>query len=213
MLRRSGLLRRARNDTLFVLALVWLALLAACDRAPQLPRLAPSDVIVAFGDSLTYGTGASSETAYPAVLEKLSGRTVINAGVPGETTAEGLQRLPDVLSAHQPRLVLLCLGGNDMLRNQNHSAVEANLRQMIQTIRAAGAQVVLIGVPEPKLFSGIPPLYETLADEFNLPYEGEVFNDVLKNPKLKSDPIHANAAGYRMVAEHLMQLLQDSGAL
>ncbi len=201
------------HQAMFGLWLACVLLLTACDRAPQLPRLAPSDVIVAFGDSLTYGTGASSETAYPAVLEKLSGRTVINAGVPGETTAEGLQRLPGVLSEHQPRLVLLCLGGNDMLRNQKPNVTEANLRQMIQTIRAAGAQVVLIGVPEPKLFSGTADVYEKLADEFNLPFEGEIFNDVLKNPKLKSDPIHANAAGYRMVAEHLMQLLQDSGAL
>ena len=191
-----------------------IALLAACERPPQLPRLSPSDTIVAFGDSLTHGTGADSEqNAYPAVLATISGRTVINAGVPGETTAEGLQRLPEVLAAHQPKLVLLCLGGNDMLRNQNLDATEANLRQMIQTIRTSGAHVLLIGVPEPKLFSGTADMYEKLADEFDLPFEGEILNDVLKNPRLKSDPIHANAEGYRKVAERLAELLKEAGAL
>lgn len=195
------------------LAGLLLALLTACDRPPQLPRLNDSDIIVAFGDSLTHGTGASMETAYPAVLSRLTNRTVINAGVPGETTSEGLERLPDILEEHQPKLVMLCLGGNDMLRRQNNGQTESNLRAMIQSIRAKGANVVLIGVPEPKLFSGPPELYERLAEEFGLPYEGEIFNEVLKDNSLKSDPIHANAAGYKVVAERLAELLKETGAL
>lgn len=194
-------------------AVLFVALLAACDRPPQLPRLNDGDTIVAFGDSLTHGTGTSLEQAYPAVLSSLIQRTVVNAGVPGETTSEGLERLPDILEEHQPKLVLLCLGGNDMLRRQNNGQTESNLRAMIQSIRAKGANVVLIGVPEPKLFSGPPELYEKLADEFSLPYEGEIFNDVLKDNSLKSDPIHANAAGYKVVAERLAELLKETGAL
>jgi len=211
--RNAGLLRPAHNEVLFLLALACLYLLAACDRPPQLPRLNDGDTIVAFGDSLTHGTGTSLEQAYPAVLSSLIKRTVVNAGVPGETTSEGLERLPDILEEHQPKLVLLCLGGNDMLRRQNNGQTESNLRAMIQSIRAKGANVVLIGVPEPKLFSGPPELYEKLADEFGLPYEGEIFNDVLKDNSLKSDPIHANAAGYKVVAERLAELLKETGAL
>ena len=79
-------------------------------------------------------------TAYPAVLATLTGRAVVNAGVPGDTTATGLARLPAVLDEHQPRLVLLCLGGNDMLRKQSESATENNLRLLVQTIRASGAE-------------------------------------------------------------------------
>lgn len=197
----------------------WLALvlalfaLAACGRDPQLPRLSNGDVILAFGDSLTHGTGASRDTAYPAVLASLTGRTVINAGVPGDTTASALQRLPAVLAEHQPRLVLLCLGGNDMLRRHDGNNTESNLRRMIETIRASGAGVVLIGVPQPALFSGPPAFYEKLADEFDLPYEGEIFDEVLKTPSLKSDPIHANAEGYKLVAERLAELLKDAGAM
>ncbi len=196
------------------LLLIWLAFaLAACERPPQLPRLNNGDVILAFGDSLTHGTGATRDSAYPAVLSQLTGHTVVNAGVPGETTSDGLARLPGVLSEVRPRIVLLCLGGNDMLRRQDVNNTEANLRRMIQAIRASGAGVVLIGVPEPKLFSGPPDFYEKLADEFGLPYEGEIFDEVLKTPRLKADPIHANAEGYKIVAERLAELLKKSGAV
>ncbi|MCA1924895.1 MAG: arylesterase [Thiobacillus sp.] len=195
------------------LALFVLLLLAGCDRSPALPRLNPHDVIVAFGDSLTHGTGAAPETAYPAVLAGLTGRTVINAGVPGETTAEGLARLPGVLAEHKPRLVLLCLGGNDMLRRIPAAETETNLRLLVRTIRASGAELVLIGVPEPKVFGGAAPLYARLADELGVPLENTIFDKVLKDSRLKSDPIHANADGYRVVAERLAEFLRESGAL
>ncbi len=197
----------------FFIAVCVFLLLAACDRAPTLPKLSPHDVIVAFGDSLTHGTGASEATAYPAVLAALTGRTVINAGVPGDTTTSGLQRLPAVLDEYKPRLVLLCLGGNDMLRKQPEASTENNLRLLVQTIRASGANVVLIGVPEPRLFGGAPDFYSRIADEMKLPLEREIFNDVLQDNRLKSDPIHANAAGYRQVAERLAAFLKESGAL
>ena len=200
----------------FRLILAWLVTtlaILACEQPPQLSRLGDGDTIVAFGDSLTQGNGTSEELAYPAVLSRLIKHTVINAGASGETTAEGLERLPDVLEEQHPKLVLLCLGGNDMLRKLDPAVMESNLRSMIQTIRAHGSSVVLIGVPEPKLFSGPPPLYKKLANEFNLPYEGEVFNQVLKTPRLKSDPIHANAEGYRVVAERLAELLKETGAI
>lgn len=197
----------------FVFAVFFALLLAACDPAPTLSKLSPNDVILAFGDSLTYGTGASEATAYPAVLAALTGRSVINAGVPGDTTTSGLVRLPAVLDEHRPRLVLLCLGGNDMLRKQASASTEDNLRLLVQTIRASGAEVMLIGVPEPKLFGGAPDFYSRIADDMKLPLEREIFNDVLKDNRLKSDPIHANAAGYRVVAERLAEFLHESGAL
>ncbi|MBC2730633.1 arylesterase [Thiobacillus sp.] len=197
----------------FLFAFFALLLLVACDRAPTLPKLSPHDVILAFGDSLTHGTGASEETAYPAVLATLSGHTVINAGVPGDTTATGLQRLPAVLDEYKPRLVLLCLGGNDMLRKQPEATTENNLRLLVQTIRSSGAEVVLIAVPEPKLFGGAPDFYARVAKDMKLPLEEQAFNDVLKDARLKSDPVHANAAGYRVVAERLDAFLKEAGAL
>ena len=197
----------------FLIAVCVAVLLAACERAPTLPKLNSHDVIVAFGDSLTHGTGASTDTAYPAVLASLTGRTVINAGVPGDTTSSGLQRLPEVLDEYKPRLVLLCLGGNDMLRKQPESTTVNNLRLLVQTIRASGAEVVLIGVPEPRLFGDAPDFFEQVAEDMQLPLEQDVFNEVLKDNRLKSDPIHANAAGYRRVAERLAEFLRETGAL
>jgi lysophospholipase L1-like esterase len=138
---------------------------------------------------------------------------VINAGVPGNTTADGLARLPDALAEHRPRLVLLCLGGNDMLRRLPETETENNLRLLVRTVRAAGADVVLIGVPEPKLFGGAPAFYARLADELNVPLERDAFAEVLKDNRLKADPIHANAAGYRVVAERLADFLRGAGAL
>jgi lysophospholipase L1-like esterase len=202
-----------RASRRFVLALVAVFFLAACERAPTLPKLSPHDVIVAFGDSLTHGTGASRDTAYPAVLASLTGRTVINAGVPGDTTASALQRLPAVLAEHRPRLVLLCLGGNDMLRKQPEAATESNLRLLVQTIRTSGAEVMLIAVPQPTLFGSAPDFYGRIAKDMQLPLEDDIFNAVLKDNRLKADPIHANAAGYRVVAERLAEFLRETGAL
>ena len=194
-------------------ALIVALILAGCGDDPTLPRLTTDDVIVAFGDSLTYGTGADTQAAYPAVLSTLVGHPIINAGEPGETTTEAIARLPQVLTQYHPKLVLLCLGGNDMLRQQPAATITENLRALIRAIQASGASVVLIGVPEPKLFGGAPAFYADIADELKLPYEGEGFNEVLRNPSLKSDPIHANAQGYRLVAERLAALLKSSGAL
>ena len=197
----------------FFIAVCFALVLAACDRGPSLPQLEPQDVILAFGDSLTHGTGAGEADSYPAVLARLTGRSVINAGVPGDTTADGLERLPDLLQQHRPRVVLLCLGGNDMLRKQPSETIESNLRQLVQAIRASGAEAVLIAVPEPRLFGGTPDFYQRIAEDMQLPLEAEIFDDVLKDNRLKSDPIHANAAGYRLVAERLAEFLRESGAL
>ena len=188
--------------------LLVLLLLAGCGKELRLPALAPDDVVLAFGDSLTSGTGAREEDSYPEVLAALIGRKVVRAGVPGETTAQGLRRLAQVLEAHRPRIVLLCLGGNDMLRRVNDATIVA-----VAAARERGAEVVLLGVPRPALFGGAASFYGELADELGLVYEGEVVNAVLRDPALKSDPVHPNAAGYRRIAERIAALLKERGAL
>ncbi|MRR56315.1 MAG: arylesterase [Deltaproteobacteria bacterium] len=188
-------------------------LIAACHTSPRLKELPPDAVVLAFGDSLTYGTGALPEQSYPAVLQNLISRTVINAGVPGETTSEGLARLPHFLERFRPAVVLLCLGANDMLRGLDEGAAAENLREMIRLSKKQGAQVVLIGVPRPNLLVSTPEFYSQIADEFSLPYLGNAMREVLKKNSLKSDFIHPNAKGYRKIAEGIALFLRKSGAL
>jgi lysophospholipase L1-like esterase len=214
MARRPGALRQAGQVAAgWWVGLLFALLLAACGRSPDLPRLAPDDVVLAFGDSLTAGVGADPGQSYPAQLSGLIGHRVVNAGVSGETTAGGLARLGAQLDEHNPRLLLLCLGGNDMLRRLPAAETAANLRAMVRLARERGVAVVLIGVPELSLLGGAPAFYEAIADEFALAYEGDIFNDVLRDRTLKSDAIHANAQGYRRVAERLAELLRERGAV
>lgn len=190
------------------------ALLSGCGGStPRVAKLAATDIVLAFGDSLTHGTGAKAEESYPAVLSQLVGRTVVRAGVPGEQSAGGLERLPGVLDEHRPRLVIVCLGGNDMLRKQPQEVIESNLRAMLKEIRSRGMDAVLIGVPAPGLITSAPEFYDKLAKEFGIPYEGKIVTSVLYKPELKSDPIHPNADGYRRIAEAMAKLLRDAGAI
>jgi lysophospholipase L1-like esterase len=174
----------------------------------------PSDaVILAFGDSLTRGTGAGDGEGFAEVLAVLSGREVVNAGVPGEESDAGLARLPGVLDAVQPSLAILGHGGNDMLRRRDLEQTKATLRQMVVLARNRGASVVLLGIPKPGLFLGPHPLYRELAEELEVPLEDKVLADVLADRELKADQIHPNAAGYRQVARAVHRLLTDAGAL
>ena len=189
------------------------ALLTGCDDGPELRRLGPDAVILAFGDSLTHGTGASPETSYPARLEASIGRRVVNAGIPGETSAEGLKRLPVLLEREQPDLVILTHGGNDLLRKLDLAQAERNLRDMVGLARASGAEVVLVGVPRPGLFLGTAEHYERVATDLALPFEDEVLADVLGDNAMKSDAVHPNAAGYARMAEAIEEVLREAGAL
>lgn len=200
---------RIKNLAVTALLLV----ITACGGEKKLQPLAGDAVIVAFGDSLTDGVGAARDKAYPQVLSELSGRTVINEGVSGETTVEGLARLPLVLGEHEPDLVILMEGGNDILQNLSHAQAKQNLAQMIQMIRLSGSQVVMLGVPEKSLFSDSADFYDQLAEEQSVVYDGETMSELLKTRSLKSDSIHLNAAGYRELANRIYSLLQEQGAL
>lgn len=196
------------------LFLFLLLALAACSRGAQLPPLTSDAVILAFGDSLTYGTGTTLDKSYPAVLEQLSGRRVVNAGIPGEVTAGGLARLETTLEESKPQLLILCLGGNDMLRKMSLDEAAQNLEKMVAISRAQGVPVLLLGVPRPALFGlESAPFYRDLAEKMDLPLEAEIIPEVLSDSKLKSDQIHPNAEGYRRIAEAIRDKLEESGAL
>ncbi len=197
----------------FLLLVIVAGCLAACSDSVKLPRLGNNAVILAFGDSLTYGTGAEQTESYPAVLEQFIGRRVVNAGIPGEVTAEGLSRLPEVLQKEQPALMIICHGGNDMLRRLNRQQAADNLRNMIRLAQERRVSVVLVAVPAPGISLSPPHMYREIAGDLAIPLEEKIMPAVLGDGSLRSDYIHPNAAGYRRIAEALARLLKKSGAI
>lgn len=188
-------------------------LITSCDAGDGLKPLSKDAVILAFGDSLTHGTGTNIKQAYPAKLQAMISRTVINAGVPGEISKTGLRRLPGLLKRYQPELLILCHGGNDILRRNNQQGTKENLQSMIDLAKSNNTQVVLIGVPQFGIFLSAAPLYKELAEANALPLENDLLSDILRKNSLKSDQIHPNSKGYEIMAERIHELLQESGAI
>ena len=198
----------------------WLVPLAGCGRrAPPSQAVPPGATVLALGDSLTSGVGASAETAYPAVLRRLTGWNVVNGGVSGDTSAQALERLPALLQAHRPVLVIVGIGGNDFLRRQSGSATRANIARICTEARGSGAQVLLVAVPEFSLLAASAGLlsdhamYAELARELQIPLHSGGWSTVLADARLRADPIHANAAGYAQFAQGLVETLQRMGLL
>jgi len=196
--------------SLFLLAL----LLGACGGSKaKLDKLDRNAVVLAFGDSLTFGTGAGTSESYPAQLSSLTGLKVVNAGVPGELSADGLARLPDAIEEAQPKLLILCHGGNDFLQKLDEGAAARNVRAMIDLAKARGIAVVLLATPKPGIPPSVPKFYSQIAEEERIPIEDGVLKDVLLDNSMKSDFVHPNAAGYARVAAALDKVLRKAGAL
>ena len=205
------LITRLRLPLFYIL---FCLLIAGCSQSqPDIELLTDDAVILAFGDSLTAGTGVKKVDSYPSVLATLSGLKVINAGIPGEISKKGLQRLPGLLDKHRPELLILCHGGNDLLRKLDKKKLKSNLKAMIKAAHSRGIAVLMIGIPEPGVFLSGAEFYQEIADEFNVPVEMDVLADVLGDGSLKSDAFHPNEGGYRQIGEVVYQLLLDVGAL
>ncbi len=188
-------------------------LLAGCSKGPELVYLAPGSPVLAFGDSLTIGTGAEPAQSYPALVADATGWVLRNEGVPGELAEDGLERLQRLLQEQVPSLVLLCHGGNNLLRGQPEARIRKHLARMIELAQAQGAQVVLLGVPKPTLLLNTAALYGELAEEYGLVYLPDAIAEALSDPALKADQVHPNARGYAYIADQLLQLLRESGAI
>jgi lysophospholipase L1-like esterase len=187
-------------------------LLNGCEQ-PKLTPLHAEGTILAFGDSLTSGVGADKSSSYPSVLAQLSGLRVINAGRSGEVTADGLARLAETIDQTTPDLLILLEGGNDIMRNQDLAVTKSNLASMIELAQSRGVEVVLIGVPAKSLFSSAASFYAELAEEYQLVFEDNLIASLLRKSAYKSDAIHFNQRGYRVMADSIHELLVENGAL
>lgn len=206
----------SRISALFVLVLLLLAGAVGFKHfsAPEIPpkTLPKEAIILAFGDSLTYGTGAQSGESYPEQLERRIARRVINAGIPGELSFEGLRRLAPLLDRYHPALMLLCHGGNDILRKKGDGeTLRANLESMVRLAQERHIDVILIAVPNPSLlFLSAHPVYEEIAERYSLPIETDVLADILGDTRTKSDQIHPNAKGYENMAEAVEKVIRKN---
>ncbi|MEX0899335.1 MAG: GDSL-type esterase/lipase family protein [Gammaproteobacteria bacterium] len=191
--------------------------LAGCSDAPQYEPLPAGTVVLAFGDSVTHGTGARDGEDYPTHLAQLTGWEVINAGIPGDTAKRAANRIHDELARIRPVVAIIELGGNDFLRRRPQSLVKEDLRTIINATRAAGAIPVLVAVPGASLFGAATgslsdaPIYAELADEERVLLIDDVFVDVLSDDALRADRIHPNAAGYRVFATGVADALARAG--
>lgn len=186
-----------------------------CSDQPTQQALPAGSTVIALGDSLTYGYGATPESAYPQHLAELTQWRVINAGVNGNTSSDVLSRLDAVIS-QQPDLVLLSVGGNDVLQRVPPATTSQNITDIVIQLKKANIPVVLISQPHfsaSALFGKASdnPVYKTIAEGEKVPLYEDGWSKVLSDESLKSDQIHANETGYKVFADGLYQFLKEEG--
>lgn len=167
--------------------------------------------VVAFGDSITYGYRVDRDKSYPSQLANLLQVEVINEGKNGELSLEGLRRLPSVLDKHNPQILIICHGGNDIIRKKSLFKAKENIIKMIKLAKKRGIHVVLIGVPTVELFSlRTAQIYFEIADELGVPLESEALETILSDDSLKIDFIHPNEKGYEILSNKVANIVTST---
>lgn len=215
---KSSRLRRFGTDTILhaILLIAAVVLVTACGTEKE-EAILPGSQVLALGDSLTAGAGVAPQEAWPYLLAGRTGWGVINGGVSGDTSGEALRRLPALLEEHKPVLVLVTLGGNDILRQIPPDTTTANLGQILALTREHGAKAVLLATPKPSVAGVIfqslspPDFYRRVAEEHDVPLIEDAVAEVLSDPQLKGDPLHPNAAGHALLSEKIFEELKSIG--
>ena len=182
------------------------------------PKVDPRPAIACFGDSLTAGLGLDEGQSYPALLQKDIDAQgyhyqVVNLGVSGETTQDGLERMGMVL-AEKPAVVVLEFGANDGLRGQPVPNTERNLAAMIETFQKDGVKVLLAGITLPPNYGAeyigrFDSMYVGLAAKYKVPLIPFLLVNVAGNPRLmQRDGLHPNAQGAQIVVRTVWRALE-----
>lgn len=191
--------------------------LSAMVQAATAPNTKPNTILI-LGDSLSAGYGVKVDATWVALLEQRLakqgyGYRVVNASISGETTGGARSRLPRALELHKPAVVVLELGGNDGLRGLPVKQVRSNFEYMIETSRAAQAQVVLVGMRMPPNYgpeyaNSFHALYGELAKKYHVPLVDFFLDGVaLNNTLMQDDGIHPNAAAQPKLLDNLWPAL------
>jgi len=163
--------------------------------------------VILFGDSLAKGVGAANGNDLASLLSRMVSRPIVNLGVSGDTTADGLARIDKALE-QKPAVVMVLLGGNDYLRKVPMGETFSNLRTIIERAQASGAVTVVLGVRGGLLGDPFASRYEDLANETNSAYVPDVLDGLIGNDLFMSDAIHPNDQGYLRIAEKVYPVLK-----
>ncbi len=169
-------------------------------------------VIICFGDSVTYGQGVQRGEDFPSLLGRMTGRTVINAGVPGDTTADGLKRLGKDVLRRRPHLVVIELGANDYFHGVPVEEVMRNLGRIISGIQSVGAMVALCDLSGDRYLDRQHDIYhcrlKDLAKKTGSVFIPRLMRGIIRKPSLRLDTFHPNALGYTIIAERIYKAIR-----
>jgi lysophospholipase L1-like esterase len=200
-----------RVKTQLIAVFLFTGFLTACggENFAQIRNIrSAGETIICFGDSLTEGVGAGEGEDYPSALSRQLVSPVVNAGRRGDTTADALQRLSGAVLSKNPRLVILLLGGNDLLRQRPRQETRKNLEEIVRRVQARGAIVAIVGIKLGLFTDEYAAVFEETARQFGALYIPGVMKGVLSDSKFRSDPIHPNGAGYRLIAERIAEKIK-----
>jgi lysophospholipase L1-like esterase len=183
-------------------------LLSACAKTEVKNVGSKGKNIICFGDSLTFGYGANLQEDFPSLLAKMTDRPVINAGIDGDTTFTALNRLQSDVLSKDPYLVILEFCGNDFIKKISRDDTINNLREMIRCIQRQGSMVALVDISAGFFLLEYRVLFRNLAREEGAIFVPEVLGGILTNPSMKSDFLHPNASGYKVLAERIWRAIK-----
>ena len=208
-------MRRVKSESIALFLLVSVALITGygCRKPVRLKNLPPrNDRICCFGDSLVFGTGAANtDETYPAFLSSILVRNIVRWGTPGDTTAQALVKC-DRFIQEQFGVVIVTIGGNDIIQRVRWPETERNLIDIFKAIQGSGAVVVFTGVTGP-LNPTRNKLYKKMCREMGVYYIPEILDRIKGNPDLSADSVHPNSKGYRIMAERVAEALQQANLL
>ena len=177
--------------------------------SPEIKNSNPTgENIICFGDSLTFGTGAAENMDYPSQLSRMISMPVINAGVPGNTTVTAMERLEEDVLSRSPRIVLITLGGNDLKNRMPREIAHQNLKSIIISIQNKGALVIIGGISIPLWGRGFGEMYQEVCKETQALLIPNIFDGIISDKSLMSDPIHPNDRGYTIMAQKFYKAMK-----
>lgn len=177
----------------------------ACSAQPDNMENSGRDII-AFGDSLTYGYGAAQEESYPAFLSTLIGRDIVNLGVSGDTALDGLNRIEE-LEEYSPYMVLIEFGANDFMRKRPFEQTKKALNDIVDYVQARGAIAVIVDTGGPGM-GNYTSYMKDLAKEKKAVFVPAIMAGIFTKPDLKSDMIHPNGKGYKIIADKVYKRIK-----